>query len=196
MPRRPDYYAILGIPEDATREEVKRAYRRLAKHYHPDRGEGGDQGRFREIQEAYETLGHRERKMDYDRSRMAEPTVESLSTHRLWQEADPFAEMARLAFFAPHARGSSLSIVLTPEEALRGGTLRLEVPVERHCATCQGTGRGFFLFCNDCAGQGRVRHQRPVRFVIPAGVQHGTWLTASPGPGLPPVGARVEIAAR
>ncbi|MCF8025513.1 MAG: DnaJ domain-containing protein [Desulfobacteraceae bacterium] len=62
------YYAILGIPADASHEEVKTAYRRLAKQYHPDHA-GGDSRKFRDIQEAYSVLADSAKRRDYERHR-------------------------------------------------------------------------------------------------------------------------------
>lgn len=64
MPK--DYYEILGIPKTATEDEIKRAYRKLAHQYHPDKN-GGDDKKFKEINEAYQVLGNKEKKEQYDR---------------------------------------------------------------------------------------------------------------------------------
>lgn len=64
MPK--DYYEILGIPKTAAEKEIKRAYRRLAHQYHPDKN-GGDDKKFKEINEAYQVLGNREKREQYDR---------------------------------------------------------------------------------------------------------------------------------
>jgi len=60
------YFAILGIPSGATTDEIRSAYRRLAKEFHPDRYEG-DSERFRDIQEAYSVLGNSRRRREYER---------------------------------------------------------------------------------------------------------------------------------
>ncbi|MFW6283856.1 MAG: DnaJ domain-containing protein [Desulfosalsimonas sp.] len=62
------YYAILGIPADASQEEVKTAYRRLAKQYHPDHA-GGDSRKFRDIQEAYSVLADSGKRREYEQHR-------------------------------------------------------------------------------------------------------------------------------
>ena len=64
MPK--DYYEILGVPKTATEDEIKRAYRKLAHQYHPDKN-GGDDKKFKEINEAYQVLGNKEKKVQYDR---------------------------------------------------------------------------------------------------------------------------------
>lgn len=60
-----DYYQILGISRDASQDEIKRAYRKLAHKYHPDRG--GDEKKFKEINEAYQVLSNKEKRSQYDR---------------------------------------------------------------------------------------------------------------------------------
>lgn len=61
-----DYYEALGVSRDATQDEIKKAYRKLAVQYHPDK-EGGDEQKFKEISEAYEVLGDPEKRQSYDR---------------------------------------------------------------------------------------------------------------------------------
>ncbi len=61
-----DYYEILGVKKNASEEEIKKAYRRLAHKYHPDKG-GGDEAKFKEINEAYQVLGNKEKRVQYDR---------------------------------------------------------------------------------------------------------------------------------
>jgi curved DNA-binding protein CbpA len=63
-----DYYAILGVSSQADRAAIRRAFRKLARRYHPDAGEGSSPERFRELVEAYETLMSPERRRAYDRS--------------------------------------------------------------------------------------------------------------------------------
>lgn len=61
-----DYYKILGVAEGATEDEIKKAYRKLAHKYHPDKG-GGDEDKFKEINEAYQVLSNKEKRTQYDR---------------------------------------------------------------------------------------------------------------------------------
>ena len=67
----PDYYAVLGVDEDASAKELKKAYRKLAQEYHPDRnaGDAAAEERFKEVQEAYDTLGDETKRTAYDRAR-------------------------------------------------------------------------------------------------------------------------------
>ena len=60
-----DYYKILGVPKEASKDEIKRAYRGLAHQYHPDKN-GGDEKKFKEINEAYQVLGDDRKRAQYD----------------------------------------------------------------------------------------------------------------------------------
>ena len=61
-----DYYKILGVSNDASKEDIKKAYRKLAHKYHPDK-EGGDEGKFKEINEAYQILSDEGKRSQYDK---------------------------------------------------------------------------------------------------------------------------------
>jgi molecular chaperone DnaJ len=69
MPARPDYYKLLGVGKNASDEEIKKAYRRLARKYHPDRNPGDKQAeeRFKEISQAHDVLSDPEKRKAYDR---------------------------------------------------------------------------------------------------------------------------------
>src|SRR6478609_10451267 len=68
MATKRDYYEILGVPKNASEEEIKKAYRKLAMKYHPDRNEGDKsaEGKFKEAKEAYEMLSSAEKRAAYD----------------------------------------------------------------------------------------------------------------------------------
>ncbi len=69
MAERPDYYKILGVGKNATDEEIKKAYRKLARKYHPDRNQGDRQAeeRFKEVSQAHDVLSDADKRKEYDR---------------------------------------------------------------------------------------------------------------------------------
>src|SRR5258708_6111622 len=67
-----DYYKVLGVQQAASEDEIKKAYRRLAHKYHPDKS-GGDENKFKEISEAYQVLSDKTKRAQYDRFGTAEP---------------------------------------------------------------------------------------------------------------------------
>jgi DnaJ-class molecular chaperone len=68
MPGNKDYYVVLGVTSDASEEEIRKAYRKLAHEHHPDRS-GGNEAKFKEINEAYQTLSDKQRRQQYDMMR-------------------------------------------------------------------------------------------------------------------------------
>ena len=82
-----DHYAVLGIASDASAEEVKRAYRRKALQFHPDRNAAAEAAdRFRDVQEAYETLADASRRQAYDENRRRNLLEQPLETAReIWK---------------------------------------------------------------------------------------------------------------
>lgn len=168
MDKRKDYYRLLGVPRDASTASIKRAYRRLAKQYHPDTAPGSSAEDFQDLQAAYETLADAERRSRYD---------ETLGE----MERDQFAPLAWSFVRSPSAgdlrrpvRPSSLSgeILLSHEEAAAGGLLPLDVPLSTSCPACEGTG-GFVFDCGTCGGEGKVERRLPVPVRIPAGIRDG-----------------------
>src|SRR5438094_10208860 len=67
-----DYYKVLGVPEHATQKEIKAAYRRLSKQYHPDQNPGSEE-RFKEVSAAYDVIGDSEKRKQYDEMRRLGP---------------------------------------------------------------------------------------------------------------------------
>ncbi len=168
-----DYYAILGVSRDATQDEIKQAYRRLVKEWHPDLNPNRHkeaEERFKAIQEAYEVLSNPEKRRQYDLyGTVGEVPVPGATGF------DPFAELFRMVdeFFGfggtatrygtRTERGEDMEAVLeiTLEEAFRGGERELDVEVLVTCPECYGTGAlGGFRACHDCRGTGRIIYSR------------------------------------
>lgn len=197
MSRTKNYYVILGLTAAASVEEIKSAYRNLARQFHPDVEGTADVERFRDIQEAYETLVSPHKKRAYDLTFGVEIPV------TFGGEADPVTQPPWVEPLSTpkrprwgrrsRATDSVAEIVLSPEEARQGGTLSFEVRVGEDCDECEGTGQGFMVWCWDCDGTGEVKRYQRVNFTIPAGVEHGATLSTSLGPGLRELQARVFI---
>jgi len=174
-----DYYAVLGVSRNASQEEIKKAYRRLARQYHPDlnRGDQGAAERFKEINEAYEVLGDEEKRRRYDL--YGEGGLSPSLFERGFDEfGGPFGDIFDLFFGRrqprPHRaprRGSDLMAVveISLAEAFTGVKRTLEVPRHRTCESCEGSGlqRGYALdLCPDCGGEGKITHTRRSSFGI------------------------------
>lgn len=179
-----NYYLTLGVASDESDRGVRAAFRDLAKRYHPDRVGPAGAAPLREALEAYEILGDRERRSEYDellRDAREPPFVGFQRTASL--RSDP-AEVrpSRDALLARIARnftgvGASkgerveeltVEIPISAEEAGRGTRARLGVPVIVRCSRCAGRG------CPDCDGQGVIAAERAVTIDIPPMSGSGT----------------------
>jgi molecular chaperone DnaJ len=177
-----DLYVILGIERGATLADVKRAYKRLARKFHPDINPGDRMAaaQFRQIAQAYETLSDPDRRRRYDTSGTAadtggQPTYGfegfdfTISVHG--NEAPTFGDLFADVFQretqrgdgAPE-RGVDLHQTITVEfaEALTGGQRSITVTRQVNCATCHGTGRLTVdeTRCLQCHGSGAVKSAR------------------------------------
>ncbi|MBI2830489.1 MAG: molecular chaperone DnaJ [Chloroflexi bacterium] len=165
-----DYYEVLGVSRDATEDEIKKAYRKLAFQYHPDHNHEPDAGeKFKEINEAYEVLSAPEKRATYDRyGHMAQggggSGFDGFEFSGFGDIFDAFfgGARARTSRYAPQA-GADLAhtINITFEEAAFGCEKELSLRRTENCAECHGTGRkpGTDLArCTNCNGTGQVRH--------------------------------------
>lgn len=168
MDKPKDYYRILGVSRDATEAAIKKAFRRLAKKYHPDLRPESSAEDFHELQAAYETLADTERRRRYDAS------LREGERPRYDPAAWSFLRSPLGAELRRPVNPGSLSgeILLSPQEASSGGVLPLDVPLYRLCPHCEGTG-GFVFDCMSCDGEGRIERRLPVPLRIPAGVRDG-----------------------
>ncbi len=165
-----DYYEVLGLPRDASSEDIKKAFRKLAFRYHPDRNkDDGASEKFKEVNEAYECLSDADKRAAYDRFGHSGP--EGVFGGRGFEGFDfgGFGDIFE-AFFggtgtatrqAPR-RGEDLryTVSLTFEEAALGCEKEIEVSRTELCATCRGTRSrpgSQPVRCAACDGTGQVR---------------------------------------
>ncbi|MBI3490627.1 MAG: J domain-containing protein [Acidobacteria bacterium] len=178
-----DFYIILGLPRGATLADVKRAYKRLARRYHPDINPGDRMAaaQFRQIAEAYETLSDPDRRRRYDTSGS---TGDETGVPTFGFEGFDFAASAHGAdastfgdLFADvlqqrdagHSQGLPVrgvdlhqATTISFESALRGGQRSLTVTRQEHCRACKGAGRlpVSETRCPKCQGAGLVKSAR------------------------------------
>jgi DnaJ-class molecular chaperone len=197
-----DYYQILGVPKDAGADEIKRAYRRLARRYHPDISGDERPHAFLEVAEAYDVLRDPAARRRYDLIR-PEPGRPGRASWFDDEIAIDFPSMGSVldriqgAFFGPEPAGAPLSadILLSPQEAFAGLTVALDVPLRSTCRACGGRGEIWPEWCPACGGSGEALVSHPVHLGIPAGVRHGSRFRFSIAPPHAPA-TRVEVRIR
>lgn len=175
-----DYYEILGVGKSASSDEIKKAYRKVAMQYHPDRnpGDKSAEERFKEAAEAYEILSDTDKKSQYDRYGHAGVSGNGrgfggggMNMEDIFSQfGDIFGEDLFGNFFgggrgrsrSRGVRGSNLrvKIKLTYEEVAKGVTKNIKVKKHVSCSTCGGSGardKGSIQTCGTCGGSGQVR---------------------------------------
>ncbi len=178
-----DYYEILGIKKGAGKEEIKKAYRELAKKYHPDTNPGDKiaEEKFKEVSQAYEVLSDPKKRKQYDQMKEAAYSFgygpEGFRDFRGKAGGGfSFTDFSNLGdiFSSFYDKGShfrrerygprrgddlTFEIEVPFEEATKGGRRVIEVPVEESCSSCNGTGaeKGSSVStCPECHGTGTV----------------------------------------
>jgi len=176
-----DYYDVLGIAKDADENTIKRAYRKLAMKYHPDRNPDDTQAaeNFREVTEAYEVLSDAQKRARYDQYGHAGVDDQM---HDFWgrggaQDSNAFRDFGDLFGDAfgemfgfgggggRSARGADLryNLNITLEEAAAGREVELKIPKHVSCDTCHGSGARPGtnpVPCSTCGGHGQVQMQQ------------------------------------
>ena len=196
-----DYYDVLGVGRDAGAEEIKRAYRQLARRYHPDISGDDRAAAFLEVARAYEVLADPQRRRSYD----DDPHRRPASTDWLADEvAIDFPSVAsvldgmRTSFFGDMAQTRlAADVELTPQEAFWGARVPLQIPLRATCATCGGRGELWDELCLPCAGAGEVPAEYLLELRVPPRVRSGARFRFSVNPaGMAPAAVEVNILVR
>lgn len=197
-----DYYKILGVSESATEKEITRAYRKLAKRYHPDANPGAED-RFKEVSAAYDVLGDPPKRKEYDEVRRMGPVGNPFAGARggpgggggfsatfgaddlgdlgdllgnLFTRGRPGQSRARMG----PQRGDDLEaeLHLSFQDAVEGITTTVNVSSDAACSTCGGTGAApgtSPVICSNCGGRGVLaENQGLFSFSQPCPVCRGT----------------------
>ncbi len=176
-----DYYSTLGVNRDASDEDIKKAYRKLAMKHHPDRNpdDKGSEDKFKDAKEAYEILSDPKRRAAYDQFGHAgvDPAAFGAGARGFGGQegfggfADAFGDIFGEIFGSAggaRGRGSGVfrgadlryNLELSLEEAARGTEAKIRIPALEECATCHGSGAKpgtQAKTCPTCNGQGQVR---------------------------------------
>ncbi|MBA2689403.1 MAG: molecular chaperone DnaJ [Burkholderiales bacterium] len=169
-----DYYEVLGVNRDASEEDIKKAYRKLAMKYHPDRNPDSPKSEehFKEAKEAYEVLTDGEKRAAYDRFGHAGVEQQAAGAGAGFGGfTDAFGDIFSDIFGAgPRGRsnvyrGADLryNLEIGLEEAARGLETKIRIPTMEACETCHGSGAKpgtSPTTCPTCSGQGQVRLQQ------------------------------------
>ncbi|HVL49939.1 MAG TPA: DnaJ domain-containing protein, partial [Actinomycetota bacterium] len=161
MPR--DYYEVLGVSREASEEELKKAYRKLARQCHPDANpdDPGAEARFKELGEAYAVLSDPSRRSTYDRFGSASSVGGGFDPFDIFASffgGDPFGFNRRTG--PQRGRDLVAALEITFEEVVTGVTKSFPVRSLRNCGRCDGSGAEpgtESSTCDRCGGSGTVR---------------------------------------
>lgn len=185
-----DYYKELGLSPDCSQEEIKKAYRKLARDFHPDMCGNKDSTKFRSIQEAYETLGKTEKRKLYDQQLKREQFrhAHQVPTYSIRLDDEEFYfplslenwfnqildNIFQIDFHAPIFADidNQLELILTKDEAAAGGVFAIKVPIRHICPVCQGKGGYLLFFCDACQGHGQILKDFTINLKIPPAIKN------------------------
>jgi molecular chaperone DnaJ len=192
-----NYYAILGVSPNETPVGIRAAYREAARRTHPDYAGPQAAAAFQEVAEAHSVLSDPSRRREYNESmslyerNRSQPGLLHQSAigwrprsifadiHAVHPSFEALAERFLRNFTgrgipkAERPEGLSVEVILTPEEAARGGALSIGIPVHEFCHACGGTGNDWMFPCLHCEGEGTVSRIEPVRVRIPQSLSLG-----------------------
>jgi DnaJ-class molecular chaperone len=198
-----DYYQVLGLARSASADDIKKAFRRLARQYHPDLHGGSKKSemekKFKELNEAHEVLSDPDKRKKYDQYGAQWEQAEAFEKARQQAGArgfsgqesggsfggEGFSDIFENLFggrgraaggrgFAVPGEDLETEVDLTLREVLTGVTKRVNLREPLTCSTCQGSGSVRGRTCPTCQGTGVTTEAKPIEVKIPAGVQDGT----------------------
>src|SRR6267378_5823566 len=188
-----DYYEVLGIKRGASDDEIKKAYRKLARKFHPDLnpGDKAAEEQFKQLQEAYDVLSEAENRKLYDqygenwravKAGAGVPPPGWEGSQRTaggpppagFDFGDLFGRAGRSARRSNRGQDVEAELELSLEEAHRGGRRTLQLQAAETCPTCNGAGVKDNKPCPTCGGAGQVLRPKTIEVNIPAGVRDGS----------------------
>ncbi len=180
-----DYYEVLGVSKTATDEEIKRAFRKLAKQYHPDvNKEPGADEKFKEIGEAYAVLSDENKRRQYDQFGHAAFdgaagggfggfegfNFEDFDLGSIFESmmGGSFSGRGNARGRSRKARGADkvVNMTISFEEAVYGAEKEFKINIEDACSDCNGRGGHDEMTCSKCNGRGRVVSEQRTMFGI------------------------------
>lgn len=192
-----NYYKVLHVEENSDAQEIKKAYKQLAKKYHPDVAqEGASCEQFLIIHQAYQILSNPQarKKHDADLRQARRPRRSGVREKR----GEPslfdwlFQNQVLQVGFASQPHILRAEILLTPQEARSGGEHVLSPVAQIPCPACQGLSRLAFLWCPECRQHGVIEQHIRIPHRIPAGTRDQTLEYVSLAPyGVPDI--EIEI---
>jgi len=208
-----DYYKILGVSKEATTDEIKKAFRKLARKYHPDVNPGDKKAeeKFKEINEAYEVLSDSEKRKKYDtlgpnwQEQFGPQFNRRTYTYRTspmdFDTGSGFSDFFEALFGRSTMGGTRTQesfrrrvgdnieqpVEVTLQEAYAGGSRTFNIQSTEVCSACRGTGEVNGRLCATCGGQGMLTNTKRIQVKIPAGVDTGSKIRVA-GEGQPGIG--------
>ena len=172
-----DYYEVLGVDQNASVDEVKKAYRKLARTYHPDVNKADDaEAKFKEVKEAYDILSDPQKKSQYDQFGHTDPN-QGFGGGGAGGDFGGFNDIFDMFFGGGGGRrnpngprqGADLQYTMTLEfkEAVFGKDTEIEIPREENCNTCSGSGAKPGTkpeTCSHCGGSGQLNVEQNTPF--------------------------------
>jgi DnaJ-class molecular chaperone len=211
-----DYYKVLGVSKGASADDIKKAFRKLARKYHPDVNPGDKKAeeKFKEINEAYEVLSDPDKRRKYDtlgpnwqeqfgfQPGAGRRTYSYRGSPMDFDSATGFSDFFEALFGRSSAAGSRTNrndfrrrvgdnieqpVEVTLQEAYLGGTRTFNIQSTEVCPLCRGTGEVAGKVCANCSGQGMLARNKRLQVKIPSGVDNGSRIRVA-GEGQPGIG--------